>query len=44
MADHQHGSMDTKDHERVYGGFITFSTRAVIVIVAALLLLAMINA
>lgn len=42
MADkeHEHGSMNTEDHEKMYGRFMTFVTRSVYVIVAFLVLLA----
>lgn len=43
MAEHQHGSMDTRYHEKVFRGFVTFVTRSVIVIVVSLVLLALIN-
>ena len=32
MAEHKHGEMDIKDHEATFNGFMTFVTRAVIVI------------
>jgi hypothetical protein len=44
MADHKHGSMDTTNQEKVFAGFLTFVSRAVIVILVALVLLALINA
>ena len=44
MAEHEQGSMDITDHEKVFGGFITFVTRAVIVIIVLVVLLALANA
>ena len=41
---HQHGSMDIRTQERTFEGFITFSIRTVIVIIAALVCLALVNA
>lgn len=49
MADdqqHHHvpGTMDITDQERTYNGFIKLTTRTVIAIIVALILLALINA
>lgn len=44
MADHKHGSMDTKVQEDTYNGFISFVTKTVVVIIVAVILLALINA
>jgi hypothetical protein len=43
MAEHKHGSMDIKDHEKTFGGVVHFATYAVIGIVIFLVLLAMVN-
>ncbi len=43
MADHEHGSMDSSVHEKTFAGFITLVTRASIVIIVALVLLALVN-
>ncbi|GHF37685.1 aa3-type cytochrome c oxidase subunit IV [Seohaeicola zhoushanensis] len=32
MAEYKHGEMDISDHTRTFDGFMTFVTRAVIVI------------
>ncbi|MEQ6201741.1 aa3-type cytochrome c oxidase subunit IV [Sulfitobacter sp. HNIBRBA2951] len=40
MAEHEHGSMDTKVHEKTFNGFVTFVTRATIVIIGILLFMA----
>ena len=43
MAEHKHGSMDVTEQEKTFQGFVTFTIRAVITILVALILLAMIN-
>ncbi|NKB29145.1 MAG: aa3-type cytochrome c oxidase subunit IV [Rhodobacteraceae bacterium] len=43
MADHEHGTMDIEVQEKTFAGFVTFVTRTVIIIIAALILLALIN-
>lgn len=40
MADHEHGTMDTKVQEKVFSGFISFTTKSVIVILAILIFMA----
>jgi heme/copper-type cytochrome/quinol oxidase subunit 2 len=40
MADHEPGSMDTKEHEKMFASFMTFTTRTVIVIIAILVIMA----
>lgn len=44
MAEHKHGDMDISVQEKTFGGFITFVTRTVIVILVLVVLLAMFNA
>ncbi|MCE0504474.1 MULTISPECIES: aa3-type cytochrome c oxidase subunit IV [unclassified Roseivivax] len=44
MAEHKHGEMDIKDHEKTFAGFVTFTIRTVVVILVAVVLLAMFNA
>ena len=44
MSEHKHGTMSARSHEKVFEGFIRFSTRFAIAAVIFLLLLAMINA
>ncbi len=44
MSDHKHGSMDTKEQEKTFDGFVRFTIWTVVVIIVALILLAMINA
>ena len=44
MTDHKHGDMDTTEQEKTFAGFIKFTIWTVVVILAALVLLAMINA
>ncbi|WOI55417.1 aa3-type cytochrome c oxidase subunit IV [Palleronia sp. LCG004] len=43
MAKHSHGSMDITDQERTFKGFVTWTTRGVIAIIVALILLGLIN-
>lgn len=43
MAEHEHGSMDIKDQEKTFDGFVKFTTYSVIGILVFLVLLAMIN-
>lgn len=43
MAEHKHGDMNIDTHEQVFEGFIKMVTRAAIVIVVGLVLLALIN-
>lgn len=40
---HKHGSMDVKDHEKTFAGFVTFTKWAVIVIVGILIFMALVN-
>ena len=44
MAKHSHGSMDITDQEKTFNGFITWSTRGVVVIILGLIFLAIVNA
>jgi len=44
MAEHQHGSMDTRVQQKTYEGFIKVTVRSVIVILALLVLLAIVGA
>ncbi|KIN70725.1 hypothetical protein Z945_3189 [Sulfitobacter noctilucae] len=41
MADHEHGSMDTKVQEKTFDDFMSFVTKTTIVIVALLVLMAL---
>ncbi len=43
MAEHQHGSMNTEAHEKVFSGVVTFVARTVIGIFVFLIILAMVN-
>lgn len=43
MAEHKHGTMDITAQEKTFDGFLTFITRAVIVTIVSLILLALIN-
>ena len=43
MAEHKHGSMDTKVHEKTFESFVKFTTYAVVGILIFLVFLAMVN-
>jgi len=43
MAEHKHGEMNIEVQEKVYDGFINFTKWSVIVIIAALIVLALVN-
>ncbi|MCF2871207.1 aa3-type cytochrome c oxidase subunit IV [Octadecabacter sp. G9-8] len=43
MADHKHGEMDVTVQEKTFDGFISMVTKATVIIIVALVLLAMIN-
>lgn len=40
MADHEHGTMDTKTQQKTFDGFMSFVTKTIVVIVAILVLMA----
>ncbi len=44
MADHEHGTMSTRDQEKTFEGFVKFVTRTVIVILVILVAMALLNA
>ncbi|MDJ0821193.1 MAG: aa3-type cytochrome c oxidase subunit IV [Paracoccaceae bacterium] len=44
MAEHKHGEMDITTQEKTFEGFINFTIKAVIVILALVILLAIFNA
>lgn len=39
MADHEHGSMDTKTQEETFDGFMSFVAKSVIIILVLLVLM-----
>ncbi len=43
MAEHEHGTMDCKDQEKTFEGFIKFTTYSVIGILVFLIFLAIVN-
>jgi hypothetical protein len=43
MAEHEHGSMDTKVQEKTFEGFVKFTTYTVIGILIFLVFLAIVN-
>jgi hypothetical protein len=40
MAEHEHGTMDTKVQQETFDGFMSFTTKTVIAILAILVILA----
>lgn len=40
MAEHKHGDMDTKEHEKMFAGFMNFTSKTVIAIIVLLVLMA----
>ncbi|MCX7888884.1 MAG: aa3-type cytochrome c oxidase subunit IV [Rhodobacteraceae bacterium] len=44
MAEHEHGTMDIRDHERTFAGFVNFVKWGFIVVFAILIFLALANA
>jgi len=43
MAEHKHGEMDITVQEKTFNGFMSMTTKAVVLIIVALILLALIN-
>jgi hypothetical protein len=43
MSEHEHGKMDISVQEKTFEGFITWSIRVVVVVIAVLLFLAVFN-
>jgi hypothetical protein len=43
MSEHKHGSMETKDQEKTFAGFVRVSTNTIIVCIVLLVLIALIN-
>jgi hypothetical protein len=43
MADHEPGSMDIRDQERTFNGFLSMVARGAILIFALLIFLALVN-
>ncbi|WP_415921361.1 aa3-type cytochrome c oxidase subunit IV [Tateyamaria sp. SN6-1] len=37
MAEHKHGEMDVKEHEKMFDGFMSFTTWTVVVILVVLI-------
>ena len=44
MAEHEHGSMDTTTQEKTFDGFLKMVSRATIVILLLVILMALVNA
>ncbi|MGC1430384.1 MAG: aa3-type cytochrome c oxidase subunit IV [Albidovulum sp.] len=44
MAEHKHGSMDTKGHEKTFEGFIRVSTWVAAITIGVLIFMALVNA
>lgn len=43
MAEHKHGEMNIDVQEKTFAGFVTFTVRAVMVIIGILLFIALVN-
>lgn len=43
MAEHKHGEMDTSVQEKTFDGFLSMVSKASIIIIVSLVLLALIN-
>jgi Ni,Fe-hydrogenase I cytochrome b subunit len=43
MADHKHGSMDTREHEKTFAGFIRMSIWVASISIGVLIFLALAN-
>ncbi len=44
MSEHKHGSMDIKDQEKAFAGFIKVATNTAIICIVLIVLVALINA
>ena len=44
MAEHEHGSMDIKEQEKTFEGFVTYTKWVVIVVICVLIFMALVNA
>ena len=44
MAEHKHGEMDISVQEKTFDGFVKMTIRAVILIIAILIFMALVNA
>jgi len=44
MAEHKHGTMDVKEHEKTFAGFIKFVQVSIYVIIGLLIFMALVNA
>lgn len=44
MAEHKHGEMDITEQEKTFDGFMSMTTKAVVLIIVTLILLALLNA
>lgn len=44
MAEHKHGTMDIREHEKTFDGFIKVMVRSAIAIIVVLVLLALVGA
>ena len=43
MAEHKHGSMDTKVHEETFNGFISWSVKISLLSIGILVFMALVN-
>jgi hypothetical protein len=44
MAEHTHGEMDIREHEKTFAGFVRFATWTAAIIVLILIFMALVNA
>ena len=44
MAEHKHGSMDIRDHEKTFAGFLKMVQWGIVVIIGILIFMALANA
>ncbi|MFZ1725262.1 MAG: aa3-type cytochrome c oxidase subunit IV [Albidovulum sp.] len=44
MADHKHGSMSIKTHEKTFAGFVRMAAWAAGIVIAVLIFMALVNA
>lgn len=43
VTEHEHGTMDIREHEKMFAGFVRFSTWATVLALAVLVFLALTN-
>ncbi|WBU56764.1 aa3-type cytochrome c oxidase subunit IV [Paracoccus sediminicola] len=43
VTDHEHGTMDIREHQKMFGAFVRFSTWVCVLAIAVLIFLALTN-